>query len=288
MVDLYWFGDVNRISPEAPVPVVRMVRTEERAGAAANVARNCKAMGADVTLVSICGEDERGLVLERLLERDGVRFIACRTQVTTQKLRVIGRSQQVVRIDIDPQVSQTAIEALQEAFLAELREHDIVLFSDYGKGALGGIKTLIERAKGAGKTVLVDPKGYDYANYERADVVKPNLDEMRALVGVWRSEFELEQKARRLRTDAGIGAVLLTRASDGMTLYTERGTSSIPAEEREVYDVSGAGDTAIAALAVAMGRGMPVERAALYANKAAGIVVERFGTAVATESEVFG
>lgn len=287
MLDLYWFGDVSRISPEAPVPVVKMVRTEERPGAAANVARNCRAMGAEVTLISIVGDDERGHTLEALLAREAIRFIPCRAIVTTQKLRVIGRSQQVVRIDIDPEVVESALEQLHGAFEDEVHTHDIVVFSDYGKGALGGIADLIAIAKGAGKTVLVDPKGYDYERYRAADVVKPNLEEMRELVGGWRTEWELEQKARKLRIEAGIGAVLLTRAADGMTIYTKDRTASIPTEAREVFDVSGAGDTAIAALACALGRGFSLEAATRYANKAAGVVVGRFGTSIATEDEVF-
>lgn len=287
MLDLYWFGEVSRISPEAPVPVVLLERSEERAGAAANVARNCRAMGADVTLIAACGLDERGGQLKALIEREEIKFLACDCKVTTQKLRIIGRNQQIARIDIDPGVGADALAHLSEQFASEVAAADVVVLSDYGKGALAEVPGLIAAAKRAGRTVLVDPKGYHYDQYRGADVVKPNLDEMRALVGGWRTEYELEQKARKIRTDAGIGAVMLTRASEGMTLYTERGTVSIDSEAREVFDVSGAGDTSIAALAVGMARGLPLEAAARYANKAAGIVVGRFGTAVATEAEVF-
>jgi rfaE bifunctional protein kinase chain/domain len=287
MLDLYWFGEVTRISPEAPVPVMLMERTEERAGAAANVARNCKAMGAEVTLIAACGTDDRGTQLKALIEREQIRFLACDCAVTTQKLRVIGRQQQIVRVDIDPQVGRDALDELAVQFEDEVEAADVVVLSDYGKGALAEVEALITLAKSKGKLVLVDPKGYDYKRYRSADVVKPNLHEMRELVGGWRTEYELEQKARSLRSQAGIGAVLLTRAADGMTLYTERGTSSINAVAQEVYDVSGAGDTTIAALAVGMGRGLALEVAAQYANKAAGLVVGRFGTAVATEAEVF-
>jgi rfaE bifunctional protein kinase chain/domain len=264
-----------------------MERQEERAGAAANVARNCKAMGAEVVLVSACGEDQYGRELVELIEREGIRFCACETLTTTQKLRIIGRSQQMCRVDIDPIVGRGALEAIDRAFMAHVDEADVVVFSDYGKGALAGIAGLISVAKSRGKTVLVDPKGYDYEQYRGADLVKPNLNEMKDLVGGWKTEYELEEKARKLRADAGIGSVLLTRASDGMTLYSRDGTWSIPADAREVYDVSGAGDTAIAALAVGIGRGYTLEIAAKYANRASGIVVGRFGTAVATEEEVF-
>lgn len=259
MVDRYWFGDVRRISPEAPVPVFAHSHEEERPGAAANVARNCEAMGAEV---STCFSPS----LERVV-----------------KIRLIARSQQMTRVDFDSPQEPVR----EEEFASLLPGADLVIFSDYGKGALENVAGLICAAKDAGKTVLVDPKGYDYARYRNADVVKPNLDEMRELVGGWASESDLEDKARQLRRDAGIGAILLTRAAEGMTLYDSIGTFSVAAEEREVYDVSGAGDTAIAALAVSLGRGMSLRQAVMVANRAAGIVVERFGTAVATEREVF-
>ena len=253
MLDRYWFGDVARISPEAPVPVVRMRREEERPGAAANVARNIEAMG------GAC----------RAMYGDGERIV---------KLRVIGRSQQMVRVDFDhPQQPIT-----------DIPKAEIVVFSDYGKGSLANIQDLIKQAKSSGAIVLVDPKGYDYERYAGADVVKPNLDEMKAMVGGWKDEADLERKAQKLREQAGIGAILLTRAAEGMTLYTESGAIDIPSVAKEVYDVSGAGDTAIAALAVALSRGCELHEAAGYANKAAGIAVGRFGTSVATREEVFG
>lgn len=262
MVDRYWFGDALRISPEAPVPVVRMEREEERPGAAANVARNCEAMGAEVSTV----------------------FSPSRMRVV--KIRLIARSQQVTRIDWDEPQDAISLEDFEGA-LSPVPA--VVVLSDYGKGAFtkANLPLMVSAAKARAAVVLVDPKGHDYRKYRGADVVKPNLDEMKELVGGWSGEEELEEKAHGLRQDAGIGAVLLTRAAGGMTLYTERGATQIKAEAREVYDVSGAGDTAIAALAVAIGRGMPLERAAIYANKAAGIVVEHFGTAVATREEVF-
>lgn len=255
MLDEYWYGDVSRISPEAPVPVLTVKRTEVREGAAANVARNVRALG------SPCRTE----------------FGAPEMQV--RKIRPICRNHQMLRLDFDnPQVPVSK----------GIRfEPGIVIFSDYGKGALEHVHCLILRAKMAGCTVLVDPKGYDYGRYRYADVVKPNLDEMRVMVGGWKDEADLDRKAQAIRTEAHIRALLLTRAADGMTLYTDAGAERIAAEEREVYDVTGAGDTAIAALAVALSRGHDLLTAARYANKAAGIVVERFGTAVATEAEVF-
>lgn len=259
MVDKYWFGEVDRISPEAPVPVVKMLREEERPGAAANVARNCEAMGAEV---------------DRLFSPSGKKVV---------KIRLIAKQQQVARIDFDePQepVSVTEFEAM-------LPKADVVVFSDYGKGALANVERLIGMAKQAGKPVLVDPKGVDYSRYRGADCVKPNLNEMKEISGGWTTEAQLESKVEAVMSCYGLGSVLLTRAADGMTLYGEGRVEHIPAEAREVFDVSGAGDTAIAALAVGMAKGLSLERAARYANRAAGIAVGRFGTAVVTEGEVF-
>lgn len=260
MIDRYWMGEVTRISPEAPVPVVKVVKADEREGGAANVLNNVVAMGGKA----------KGL------------FSPSAEKVI--KVRVIGRNQQMVRVDFDhPQRPVTL-----ESFDASQKNCDYILFSDYGKGALTEIHALIGIAKAQGKTVLVDPKGYDYERYRGADVVKPNLDEMRELVGGWGNEHELSKKAESLRTRAEIGAILLTRSSGGMTLYTKHGAHHIEAEEREVYDVSGAGDTAIAALAVALSEGLTLHVAARIANRAAGCAVERFGTAVITREEAFG
>ena len=260
MTDRYWYGDVHRISPEAPVPVAKILRTEEREGGAANVLNNVRAMGARAV----------GLF--------------SRTPEPIVKIRVIGRSQQMMRIDFD-----TPQEPVSEAEFSILcHDGHIVVFSDYGKGGLKYVQSLIEIAKQNEKIVLVDPKGYDYTRYRNADVVKPNLDEMREMVGGWASEDELLDKASHLVKEKGIGAILLTRGAAGMTLITKDSLRSYASVAKEVYDVSGAGDTAIAALAVAMLDGYPLERAVEIANKAAGIVVGRQGTAVATKEEVFG
>jgi rfaE bifunctional protein kinase chain/domain len=256
MLDRYWFGDVDRISPEAPVPVVKMSREEQRPGAAANVARNVEAMGGECVTIFGVGRP-------------------------IEKLRIIARNQQVTRVDFDH--PQEPIE-----FLPGVDECGVVVFSDYGKGSLLGVKNLIRIAKDAKATVLVDPKGHEYERYRGADVIKPNLHEMKELVGGWSTEEQLWDKAEKLRREAGIGAILLTRADKGMSLFTEEQILNIPAVAHEVYDVSGAGDTAIAALAVALSRGHSLLAAAQFANRASGIVVGRFGTAVATEDEVFG
>lgn len=256
MIDEYWKGEVSRISPEAPVPVLRVTETERREGAAANVAANVRAMG------SICTTDFGSPELQVL------------------KIRPVCRGQQMLRIDFDHR--QTPVSKS-----ISFDRGSVVIFSDYGKGALDHVACLILRAKIAGCTVLVDPKGYDYERYRYADVVKPNLDEMRALVGGWKDEAELTIKAQALRRKADIRAILLTRSAGGMTLFTDAGAEHFSAEAREVYDVTGAGDTAIAALACSLSRGYTLHEACRYANRAAGIVVGKFGTAVATEQEVF-
>lgn len=259
MIDRYWFGTVERISPEAPVPVVKMGRAEDRHGAAANVTSNCMAMGARCDWIYSPSKDR------------------------VAKIRVIAKQQQVVRVDFDD--PQEPIDSMQFEKTAALV--DVIVFSDYGKGALANIRQLISIAKLFKRIVLVDPKGHDYHRYALADVIKPNLNEMRDMVGGWGSEDQLAAKAERLRQDSGVGAILLTRAAQGMTLF-DGSVTHIPCVAQEVFDVSGAGDTAIAALAVALTRGYSLVDAARYANKAAGIAVGRFGTSVVTESEVFG
>ncbi len=261
MIDEYWHGDVTRISPEAPVPVVRIVKQESRKGAADNVVANCEAMGADV-IENTC-------------------FVS-------RKIRIVGRSQQIARADFDDAPSEFSIKRMEEGFYEALDDVGIVIFSDYGKGSLVGIRNMIQRAKVDGKTVLVDPKGYDYSRYAGADLIKPNTDELRNLVGGWSNVDQMNRKAEALRVQAGVGAILLTRAAEGMALYDATGAYFIKSAAREVFDVTGAGDTAIAAFAVALSRGKDYPLAAWYANKAAGIVVQKFGTATATEEEVFG
>jgi rfaE bifunctional protein kinase chain/domain len=290
MLDRYWFGDVARISPEAPVPVVRVTRIEERPGGAANVARNCAALGAQAQLLSVVGGDEAGTRLAALVDEAGVRANLHRdaSMETTVKLRVIGRQQQLLRIDFETPPSSEVLASKLADFEAALPGCDAVILSDYGKGGLEHIATMIGLARAAGKRVLVDPKGDDYSRYRGADVVTPNLAELREVVGTWRDEADLEARAQKLRAGLDLGALLLTRSGEGMTLFDARGAMHVPAQAREVYDVSGAGDTAIAALAVMLAAGAALPEAVRLANRAAGIVVGKLGTAVATRDELFG
>jgi len=288
MLDRYWFGDVERISPEAPVPVVKVGRTEERPGGAANVARNAAALGAEATLLSVTGDDEAGRALERLLVGDGVRtsFHVDPEQPTTVKLRVIGRQQQLLRIDFETPPSHEVLATQLAEYERLLGESDLVILSDYGKGGLAHIETMIAKARASGKPVLVDPKGEDWAKYHGATVITPNRSEFRQVVGRWRDEAEFAAKAEALRRELDLGALLITRSEEGMSLYTGQGATHIPAQAREVYDVSGAGDTVIATLGVLLGAGADITAAVRIANEAAGVVVGKLGTAVVTPDEL--
>ena len=292
MLDRYWFGDVSRISPEAPVPVVLVDEKKEelRLGGAANVAHNCAALGARTQLLSVVGADAAGRLLARLLRRSGVdaRLYRDRSVRTTEKLRIVGRQQQLLRVDFERAPSREVLGSKLAEFRTLLPGCNTVLLSDYGKGGMAHIAAMIRLARRAGRGVLVDPKGDDYSRYKGASVVTPNVSELREVVGRWADEKDLERRAQRLRHSLGLEALLLTRGGEGMTLFRRGGTLRIKAERREVYDVSGAGDTVIAALAVMLGAGEKLEAAVRVANRAAGIVVEKFGTAVATRAEVFG
>ena len=288
MLDRYWFGDVERISPEALVPVVRIARTEERPGGAANVARNAAALGATVTLLSVIGDDEPGATLERLLEGEHVRTSLHReaSLATTVKLRVIGRQQQLLRIDFETAPSHEILATKLADYERQLQDADVVILSDYGKGGLAHITTMIDRARAAGKAVLVDPKGEDYARYRGATLLTPNRSEFRQVVGRWTNESELAAKAEALRRELALDALLVTRAEEGMSLYSGAGALTIPAQSREVFDVSGAGDTVIATLGVLLAAGAPLPDAVRVANEAAGVVVGKFGTAVVHPNEL--
>lgn len=290
MLDRYWFGGVSRISPEAPVPVVLVDHVEERPGGAANVARNCAALGARVTLLSVVGADEPGEALARLVESDGVRASLLRDEAlaTTVKLRVMSfpRPQQLLRIDFETSPSHEVLAANLAEFEGGLGDYDVVVLSDYGKGGLTHIERMISLARAAGKPVLVDPKGDEYARYRGATVVTPNLAELREVVGRWRDEADLAARAQKLRAELGLDALLLTRGDKGMTVYRSDGSQHVPAKAREVSDVTGAGDTVIATLAVMLAAGADLPEAVRVANHAAGIVVGKLGTAVVHPAEL--
>ena len=290
MLDRYLFGDVERISPEAPVPVVRVRREEERLGGAANVALNVKALGPAVTLVTVVGEDEPARKLESLLRARAVDSLLGRDPklYTSVKLRVIGRSQQLVRVDFENQPDHEVLSAMLSDFSRIVPRYDAVLFSDYGKGGLTHIPRMIELARAAGKPVLVDPKGGDYQRYAGATVITPNRSELAQVIGAWQSEEQLHERAQQLRQERRLAALLLTRSEEGMSLFDEAGQVSVGAQAREVFDVTGAGDTVIATLAAMIAAGVSVREAMPIANRAGGIVVGKFGTATVSYEELFG
>jgi len=291
MLDRYWYGDATRISPEAPVPVFLWQREQELPGGAANVARNCVALGARTSLLSVVGRDDAGKRLEKLLRKEGVTANLHRDGSirTTQKLRIIGqRRHQLLRIDFETPPSAEVLGAKLADFRKALAGNDVVLLSDYGKGGLEHIATMIREGRKAGKRVLVDPKGDDYTRYHGASLVTPNLAELREVVGRWRNEKDLAQRAQALREKLKLDALLLTRGEDGMTLYFAKKQIHVKAEKREVSDVTGAGDTVIATLAVTLAAGASLERAVRLANRAGGIKVTKFGAAVVTREELLG
>ncbi len=289
MLDRYWYGAVERISPEAPVPIVRILREEERSGGAANVAYNAVTLGAQSSLLTVVGDDEASHKLEALVADTGIRTYFGRDPDlrTTVKLRVIGRQQQLLRLDFE-NTPKTEVLATQTAtFLELLPAHDVVLFSDYGKGGLAHISEMIARARAAGKPILVDPKGSDYSRYKAASVITPNRTELQQVIGPWADEAELQAKTQNLRTQLGLSAVLLTRSEEGMTLFDAAGQLSVSAQAREVFDVTGAGDTVIATLATLVAAGMDLREALPWANQAGGLVVGKFGTATVSYEELF-
>ena len=289
MLDRYWHGAVERISPEAPVPVVKVSREEERIGAAANVAYNVATLGAQATFLGVVGDDEPGHRLEALLRETGIATHLKRDAglKTTVKLRVIGRQQQVLRMDFENEPDHEVLALQSEAFAQLAPAQGAVLFSDYGKGGLAHIPAMIASARAAGKVVLVDPKGSDYTRYRGASVITPNRAELQDVVGRWNGEDELRTKAQNLREQLGLEAILVTRSEEGMTLFDAQGQLHVSAQAREVFDVTGAGDTVIATLAAMAAAGLSLREGVPIANRAGGIVVGKFGTATVSYEELF-
>ena len=289
MLDRYWYGSVERISPEAPVPIVQVEKEEDRIGAAANVAFNVVSLGAKASLLSVIGDDAVGQELKRLIAQSGIEghLHFDQEMKTTVKLRVIGRHQQLIRIDFESPPQREVLASLTDLFSQLLPSQDCILFSDYGKGGLAHISKMISLAKAAHKTVLIDPKGKDYSKYAGADLITPNKSELIAVIGAWKTEQELSEKAQNLRQSLQLKNLLLTRSEEGMTLFDEQGSLHVAAQAREVFDVTGAGDTVIATLASLVGSGLTIREAVPLANKAGGIVVGKFGTATISYQELF-
>lgn len=288
MLDRYWHGEVARISPEAPVPVVLIQRKENRLGGAANVALNIRTLGARVTLLSMVGQDDAARSLRHLLQVQGIDAELGEDpgMETIVKLRVIGRSQQMLRIDFEKEPDHEVLSNMLGRYEVLLHENDVVLFSDYGKGGLAHIPRMIELARKVGKFVLIDPKGSDWDRYSGASIITPNRAELAQVVGTWYSEAQLEEKVQALRQKLGLLALLLTRSEEGMTLFESAGVNSVPAKAREVADVTGAGDTVIATMALMIACGLNLPDAMEIANRAGSLVVAKFGTAALTYDEL--
>jgi rfaE bifunctional protein kinase chain/domain len=289
MLDRYWYGTVDRISPEAPVPVVRVTREEERNGGAANVAYNLITLGVQSSLLTVVGEDEASHRLEALVADTGIQTYFGRDAdlKTTVKLRVIGRQQQLLRLDFENMPKTEVLASQTATFVELLPSHQAVLFSDYGKGGLAHVGDMIARARAAGKPILVDPKGSDYSRYQGATVITPNRAELQQVIGAWPDEATLQDRVHALRLQLDLQAVLLTRSEEGMTLFDDQGQVSVSAQAREVFDVTGAGDTVIATLAALVAAGMSLREALPLANRAGGLVVGKFGTATVSYEELF-
>jgi rfaE bifunctional protein kinase chain/domain len=289
MLDRYWYGAVDRISPEAPVPVVRITREEERCGGAANVAFNAASLGAQATLLTVVGDDEASHKLEAIVAKTGIRthFGRDADLKTTVKLRVIGRQQQLLRLDFENTPKSEVLASQTATFTLLLPLHDTVLFSDYGKGGLAHVSDMIAQARALAKPIFIDPKGSDYSRYQHASVITPNRAELQQVIGHWNSEEELRTKAHNLRTLLHLDALLLTRSEEGMTLFDADGQLHVSAQAREVFDVTGAGDTVIATMAALVGAGLTLREALPLANRAGGLVVGKFGTATVSYEELF-
>jgi len=290
MLDRYWFGEVDRISPEAPVPVVRVARREDRLGGAANVARNIVSLGAHATLIGAIGADEAGERIRALAADDGIQaaLLTDAALPTTLKMRVLGRQQQLLRVDFEAVPESACMDAITAEFQRQLADHDIVVLSDYAKGVLDRVVDLIAMARAAGVPVLVDPKGDDYTRYAGVSLVTPNRSEMQQAVGNWKSEAQLDERAQALRRELALEALLVTRSEQGMTLFTEAGRDHVDAQAHEVFDVSGAGDTVLATLAVSRAAGLSWSDAMRWANRAGGVVVGKLGTSTVTAAELEG
>jgi rfaE bifunctional protein kinase chain/domain len=291
MLDRYWFGAVERVSPEAPVPVLKVERQEHRPGGAANVALNVSTLGARSTLLSACGDDEPSHVLAALLRARGVHVRLERDAgaQTIVKLRTVGRAQQLLRLDFESPPCDGTLQRLRQCFDAELGHHDAVVLSDYGKGCLtepAATRGMIAMARAHGRPVLVDPNGTQWERYTGATMITPNRAQLAQVIGSWPDEAALHERAFALRKRLQLDSLLLTRSEEGMTLFDAQGALHVDAQASEVFDVTGAGDTVIATLAALMSCGMSARAAVPLANRAGGIVVGKFGTSTISHEEL--
>ena len=289
MLDRYWFGATNRISPEAPVPVVRVQQNEERAGGAANVAMNIASLNVPIKLLGLTGQDEAGVALTALLEKQRIDcdFVKLNTHPTITKLRILSRHQQLLRLDFEEDFQNVRSESLLQKLQSAVKNFGALILSDYGKGTLNDVQHMIQIARDANVPVLIDPTGTDFERYRNATLLTPNMSEFEAVVGVCRSEEEIIEKGLKLISDINLTALLITRSEKGMTLLRpDQPAFHLPTEAKEVFDVTGAGDTVISVLATALADGRTFEEACYLANVAAGIVVGKLGTSTVSVIEL--
>ncbi|WP_018651822.1 bifunctional D-glycero-beta-D-manno-heptose-7-phosphate kinase/D-glycero-beta-D-manno-heptose 1-phosphate adenylyltransferase HldE [Actinobacillus capsulatus] len=289
MLDRYWFGATNRISPEAPVPVVKVQDIEERAGGAANVAMNIASLGVPVALHGLIGQDDAGRALDKLLNSHNIQnhCVALDSHPTITKLRILSRHQQLLRLDFEEGFHHVASDSLLAKLKQEITAYGALILSDYGKGTLESVQQMIQEARKAGVPTLIDPKGTDFERYRGATLLTPNMSEFEAVVGHCKDDAEIVEKGLKLIADFELTALLVTRSEKGMTLLRPNQTPfHLPTQAKEVYDVTGAGDTVISVLATAIADGRPYEEACYLANAAAGVVVGKLGTSTVTPTEL--
>lgn len=289
MLDRYWFGATNRISPEAPVPVVRVQQNEERAGGAANVAMNIASLNVPVQLLGLIGQDEAGSALTAMLQKQHIdcNFVQLSSHPTITKLRILSRHQQLLRLDFEENFHNVQSQSLLDKLESAVKNYGALILSDYGKGTLNDVQTMIQIARNANVPVLIDPKGTDFKRYQGATLLTPNMSEFEAVVGACHSEEEIIEKGLKLISEINLTALLITRSEKGMTLLRPNQPAfHLPTEAKEVFDVTGAGDTVISVLATALADGRPFEEACYLANVAAGIVVGKLGTSTVSTVEL--
>lgn len=289
MLDRYWHGNTSRISPEAPVPILHVRDLQDRAGGAGNVALNLADLGCKVSLLGIIGQDSAGKKLDDILRQAHVNchLLPYSEVPTIAKIRVLGKNQQLLRLDFEEAIENVDTKELFNVYEAELAQADLVILSDYGKGVLRNVQEFIQAARKRGIPVLIDPKSDDFSIYRQATLITPNLKEFEAVVGKCHDEVELEQKGMKLLKECQLAGLLVTRGEQGMTLLQENAEPlHLAARAREVYDVTGAGDTVISVLGAAIATGQALPEAAAMSNLAAGIVVQKLGAATVSVPEL--
>ncbi len=288
MLDCYWIGDVERISPEAPVPIANIYAEKFSPGGSSNTAINITSLGANATFISCIGNDKYGRILKRLLKENDLRYLTISNKdlETTRKIRVVANNQQMIRIDFNRYANEEFNLFALKSFEEEIDKHDLVIVSDYDYGGIKYLKEMIQIARSKNKKIIVDPKYKNFEKYSGTTIITPNIKELRNAIGDWNGEEELKKLVDDLRDKYEIESILLTRSKDGMTLFNSEGSRSIKSKVVDVSDVTGAGDSVVATMGVLIACGLSDYQSMLYANHAASIVVSRFGTSSISYKEL--